>query len=313
MKMKPFISVIGVGAAATMVALAATWASTGCEQPDIDCRAARGDFAVKFTQIEGDCGGLTVGFVGLESFHPSADGETQDYGQVNLAIQSEAIGNLMQGFGPDPDPNHKPYGLGTFAATEPSGDVCTVPTFSPAQYTLEEIPGEGGMGGAGGAGGGEGGAGTGGAEGGAGGMGGAAGGAGGAAGGAGGMCPDPGPDPGFPATDIQMQWSNVRVYVTPAAPGTQFTAELAYSETVDGVSCSSKYKLVGLWPVVDCGIYEFDECDNLISATPNEAACHLDPANAPPGSVVINPDFNVTCDPDLLVCVVADPVAELKN
>ncbi len=60
-------------------------------------------------------------------------------------------------------------------------------------------------------------------------------------------------------TDLKVEWSNVKVYVTAKAPGTQFTADMTYSETIDGVSCTAKYRAVGIWPVVDCGVYEYDD------------------------------------------------------
>lgn len=128
-------------------------------------------------------------------------------------------------------------------------------------------------------------------------------------------CPEPPPEepfPGNPATDIKAEFSNVKIYVTPNAPGTQFVADMKLSQTVDGDSCSATYRLTGIWPVVDCGVYEFDDCGNLTSATPNDDACHLDPANAPPGSVVINPEFDTVCDPSLLICVAKTPVTALK-
>jgi hypothetical protein len=311
MKQKTLGWAIGVLATAAPLGLMASWLSTGCGQPPIDCRSARGDFAVSYRWVSGDldCGGLTTdgsgsGFVGLQSYY-GADGSNQDYTRSSLAIQSEVLGYLLwtsQSFGVVDEVN-KPYGLGSFTSTEPAGNVCSVPTLSLAQQDIVEIPPEstGGAGGAGGAAGGAGG--IGGAGGGAGGMGGAGGAA---------ECPTPGPFPGQPATDIQFQWSNVKLLVTTAAPGTQFVADLAYSETVAGVSCSANYQVIGIWPPVDCGIYVYDDCDNLVSAEPNEAACHLDPSSAPPGSVVINPDFTTTCDPNLLYCVPTAPVADLQ-
>ncbi|HTJ81133.1 MAG TPA: hypothetical protein VL400_05395, partial [Polyangiaceae bacterium] len=155
-----------VGASLSMGAVAvSTWSSTGCSQPSIDCRAARGDFAVQFTKVEGDCGDFTVGFVGLESYYP-ADGDKQKYDTVLLAMQSEVVGGLLQNsqsFGPEyVDTTHTPYGIGTFTSTTPDENgVCTVPTLTPSEQDIPEIPGEG-TGGAGTGGGGTGGGGTGG-------------------------------------------------------------------------------------------------------------------------------------------------------
>jgi hypothetical protein len=62
------------------------------------------------------------------------------------------------------------------------------------------------------------------------------------------------PDPCYPpldpepAHDARYEWSNVRVYVTAAANGTQFSADLKYS--VDG--CSAQFKVTALYPSVSC-------------------------------------------------------------
>lgn len=314
------------GLAAVLAVLGAASSMGGCDQPEIDCRAARGDFAVTFTLVEGECGGLTSGFVGLQSYYPTKDGK-QDYEHPYLTIQTEFLGIISQTsqyFGPEfVDTENTVYSKGDFATAKPEEGVCSVPTLTPAQQDIPEVPGEetgGGGAGAGGAAEGGAGGGTGGAaEGGAGGMGGAAeGGAG--EGGAGGMgeepaCPEPepeGPFEGQPAIDIKVEWSNVKVYVTAQSPGTQFVGDMTYTEDIDGVTCTAKYRVLGIWPYVECGVYEYDECGNLISATPDDSLCHLDPATAPPGSVLIDPAFDTVCDPDLLYCVAATPVDALK-
>ena len=299
--------IIGALVTAAPIGLAASWLGAGCSQGSIDCRGAPGSFAVRYTQVGGDpgCGGLTTGFVGLETYYGATSEAKIDYSRITLAVQSEVLGYLMwtsQEWGVVDEAN-KPYGLGAFSTAEPSGDVCTVPTLALAEQDIVEIPGEGGAGGA---------------AGGAGGAGGAAGGAGGGtAGAAGAPCPEPpppGPYPGQPATDIQFQWSNVKVYVTPAAEGTQFVADLNYSENIGGVSCSAQYKVIGVWPVIDCGEYTYDDCGELVDAVPVDRVCKrqaTDP-DTPVGSVLMNPDYNVSCDPDLFVCVANAPVPELQ-
>ncbi|HEY6877335.1 MAG TPA: hypothetical protein VI299_04915 [Polyangiales bacterium] len=59
------------------------------------------------------------------------------------------------------------------------------------------------------------------------------------------------PLPVEPAADYTYEWSNVRVYVTASANGTQFAADLKY--TKDG--CSAQYKVTALFSVVDCASY----------------------------------------------------------
>lgn len=284
------------GVVGTMAAaLAATVVNQGCTQNPPDCRAARGDFAVKFTATNGTCGNFTVGFVGMQSFYPVKDGK-QDYDHPYLTMQSEVVGGVFQAsqsYGPEfLDTMHKAYGKGDFTTVYPDDNgVCVVPTMSAGEQDIPEVPGEAG---------------------GAGGMGGAGAGTGGAGGAP--ACPEPpppGPFPGAPATNVKTEFSNVKVYVTAAAPGTQFVADMKYSENIDGVSCEATYKLVGIWPVVDCGKYTEDDCGN-VTAEPDDTICHLSADKAPPGSVVINPDFKTACDPDLLVCVPTETLAALK-
>ncbi len=67
------------------------------------------------------------------------------------------------------------------------------------------------------------------------------------------------PLPAEPAHDARYEWSNVRVYVTAAANGTQFGADLKYA--VDG--CSAQFKVSALYPSVSCA--------GLASTTTNPA------------------------------------------
>lgn len=79
---------------------------------------------------------------------------------------------------------------------------------------------------------------------------------------------------------ISYQFSNVRVYAAPNAPGTQLTGELTY--TRDG--CRSSYIISALWPAVGC----------IAGSTAADESCGE-------GSG-LNPDFAATCL-DGIVCV----------
>lgn len=101
----------------------------------------------------------------------------------------------------------------------------------------------------------------------------------------------------IPAQDISFTWSNVKIYNTAAAPGTQFTA------TVDKKTgtCEQKYNVVALWPSVSCDGGNY-------TGTPGKpfpAACcpGSDAKDGIPLGSGINPDFAVVCDPTLLICV----------
>jgi hypothetical protein len=58
-----------------------------------------------------------------------------------------------------------------------------------------------------------------------------------------------------PAHDVRDEWSNVRVYVTAGANGTQFSADL--KRTIDG--CTAQFKVTALYPSVACAGYPIVE------------------------------------------------------
>lgn len=110
-----------------------------------------------------------------------------------------------------------------------------------------------------------------------------------------------------PKTEVIYEWANVRVYVTAAAYGTQFTADLLIS--TNKVSCV--YKVAAMYPYVDCSAE--DPADEK-KTVPDQKACLAEP-NAEEGRPVgsgINPDFPVTCDADLKACVLTKPVPALN-
>jgi hypothetical protein len=96
-------------------------------------------------------------------------------------------------------------------------------------------------------------------------------------------------------TTISYQFSNVRVYSAPSAPGTQMTGELTY--TKDG--CVSKYVLRALWPNT--------ACDPTLDASDPENA--VDTCGEGSG---LNPDFDVVCDAPTKHCVAAKPIPSFK-
>lgn len=112
----------------------------------------------------------------------------------------------------------------------------------------------------------------------------------------------------IPEADIEYTWNNVRIYVSPAYPGTQMTATLTYREG----GCTAQYSVLGLWPAVGCEAT--DDMGNGLG-TPDDTLC--DPiANPAEGRDIgsgINPDFraNLACDPDLLLCVLKAAPREL--
>jgi hypothetical protein len=101
----------------------------------------------------------------------------------------------------------------------------------------------------------------------------------------------------FPATSLRYEWRDLQLYVTPAAPGTQFSATVV----ITSGACSVEYAAIGMWPAIDCGAT--DEAGNV---TPDDTLCdpEPDPARNRTSGSGINPDFGPTgCDPTLFRCV----------
>jgi hypothetical protein len=57
-----------------------------------------------------------------------------------------------------------------------------------------------------------------------------------------------GPIPAQPAVDVAYEWSDLRVYTTAGAYGTQFAAKLKYTQG----SCTAEYAVSAVYPVVSC-------------------------------------------------------------
>lgn len=208
----------------------------------------------------------------------------------------------------DGNTEDKTYALGEFAKLEPSGDFCVVPSLSPARVRLPALePVED-------------------------------------------MC---NPLPGEPAVDITYTWSDVRVYVTPDAYGTQFAANLTY--TKDG--CTAQYRVTSLYPAVPCGVeitaaapapatdpdggatdagisQGMDAAADMDAAEPDTEGGSMDPAESdggceegdpPAGPQMpddslcastagsgLNPAFAMSCDPNLLLCVLRSEPPSLR-
>ncbi|HZI16394.1 MAG TPA: hypothetical protein VE153_38875 [Myxococcus sp.] len=99
-----------------------------------------------------------------------------------------------------------------------------------------------------------------------------------------------------PAQSYAYQWSNLRIYNTPGIPGTQFIADVRYTEN----GCTAEYTARGIWPVVSCatgGKVDEAKCDPYADYSVGRLR----------GSG-INPLFPVKCDPVALICVLTGDV-----
>jgi hypothetical protein len=142
--------------------------------------------------------------------------------------------------------------------------------------------------------------------------------------------------PEAPALNVSYEFSQVRVYYTPAAIGTQLEAELTYTQN----DCVAKYKVSAVFPAVPCGVTPASDAGAPAAdggtSTQDASAPDADAADAgsadagvacpPPApagpaptpddslceNAGINPDFAVRCDPVQLMCVLKKPAPSLK-
>jgi hypothetical protein len=103
-------------------------------------------------------------------------------------------------------------------------------------------------------------------------------------------------------------WSNLRIYNTPEIPGTQFVADLRYTEN----GCTAQYSVKGIWPVVRCG--KTVTVDGVKQTVADPTLCDPKPdfeAGRLRGSG-INPIFPVTCaataEATTFICVLTGEV-----
>ncbi|EAU67451.1 MlpA [Stigmatella aurantiaca DW4/3-1] len=95
-----------------------------------------------------------------------------------------------------------------------------------------------------------------------------------------------------PAVSVSYRWSNVRIVSQPVIPGTQFVADLEYTEN----GCTAAYEVWAMWP-------GDVSCDNGQGA-PDETRCET--------AITLNSDFATKCDPTLSLCVPAKRPPSLK-
>jgi hypothetical protein len=130
--------------------------------------------------------------------------------------------------------------------------------------------------------------------------------------------------PEAPAYDIKYEFSRVRIYYTPSAIGTQFEADLTYTQD----DCVAEYHVTAVYPMVPCAATPVVDAGVVADAGAAEDDAAADggmacPAPPPPGpdpvaddtlceNAGINPDFALSCDPATMMCVLAKPSPSLK-
>jgi hypothetical protein len=226
--------------------------TTSCAQPVMNCTSALGPFAAEYTLTEGDpasaCGRLPGDVLGMQTYYQIGGAKgTPDYQDAMLAIRPESIGAMIdaaeaRGAIDGDAVFHDANAIGSFTAGYPDdATFCRVDDFADASVSLPTLD----------------------------------------------EVPDdpatPDEDessPAQPAIAVTYRWSDARFVVSADAQGTQFEADLEYTQ--DG--CTATYHVVGVYPAVGCE--SNDECN--------------DDANG------INPDFALRCNTNLGLCVLDD-------
>jgi hypothetical protein len=274
-------------------------AGSACaDQPQPNCMVATAPFVFKLIE-RGDrqesAAGACEAF-GPESFnaHPivgAAPFYTRDekgqpnYDMGSLGIQSSELGTLVENATNFEVENSAAdaqlFSFGAFTSSLPDADdVCPVPQLSQAHVALTELAA---------------------------------------------VEDDPATEdvdesfPGQPAVDVTLEWSNVRVYVTPAIFGSQIQADLLDTRrTPDGATCAISYRAMGLSPAVPCQALDAEGMPlSNGDGSPMLDATLCDPEANPEkqrftGSG-ISPSTRYVCDPVIAYCVLdGDTVPALR-
>jgi hypothetical protein len=100
------------------------------------------------------------------------------------------------------------------------------------------------------------------------------------------------PDPGT-TLDLSYRWSNLRIESQAAIPGTQWTAELSYSEG----DCTATYVAVGVFPAI--------KCEKQVTGTDGKPVTVRDPevCKLPRAGSSLDPAFPIFCEETTNLCV----------
>ena len=234
--------------------------TTSCAQPVPSCASALGYFGAEYELVEGDpmsvCGSLLGDELGIQTYYSEGGPNgTPNYADARIAIRPLAIGSMVEyaeirgaiDEAELDDVFHSANAIGEFDDSYPDDDlICSIPEFDASSVSLPAIEE---------------------------------------------ILDDPmtmeedESMPPQPAIEATYQWSNARFIVSANIQGTQFEADLDYTQ--DG--CTAKYRVRGVYPVVYCATD--DECN--------------DDANG------MNPDFATHCNLDLGFCVLDGDIPSL--
>lgn len=278
----------------------------GCEQPTPRCSVATGEFAVRYVKKSGNCEDLPGETLSLHPYYPprSKSDASPNFAKASIALQpsqitgvlhavADAQANMVQA---SVDPTDKPYALGAFTSDKPGrDDYCSVPTLSVARVRSSAIAAYQDR------------------------------------------CRVS--HPAQAAADLRYEFKDISVYNTPGAYGTQLKGTLIYTTP----TCTAEYDIAGVYPAIACNTSEPAPIDPMMSedaATADAGAAapvaddagagaaadipeDCEPPQPDPGPQVpddtacgegsgISPEFAVTCDPTLLMCVLKDAPPSLR-
>lgn len=232
-----------------------------CTQPTMNCTTAHLTYGAKYELTSGDpnspCGQHKGDILGMQTyFEPGGLNGTPKFNEPSAAIRTQYAGLILDnalnypeevpGFTGMEGVEHMANALAEFDRGQPNDDdFCTIDKMAPAVVDLPELP---------------------------------------LIPGTPAVVDDPNtPEdetaeevPEVPATPpklVRHEWSNVRWLVNPDAQGTQFEADLKFTE--DG--CTAEYHVVAVSPAIPC--MTDDDCTKAGSG--------------------LNPDFAVRCDPEI--------------
>ncbi|WAS94765.1 hypothetical protein [Nannocystis punicea] len=229
-----------------------------CTQPTMNCTTAHLPYAAKYELTSGNpmspCAQQKGDILGMQTYFATGGiNGTAKFSDPSAAIRPQYSGLLIAealnypvdvpGFTGEKGVEHWPNALGDFESGSPDGDdLCHVPQLGPATFTRPELPA---------------------------------------------VADDPATEDDetkavSPPTTVSYEWTDVRWLNTPDAQGTQFEADLKFTQ--DG--CTAEYHVVAVSPAVECA------ADEDCTLTGNG----------------LNPDFAVECATDIGLCVLAKPI-----
>jgi hypothetical protein len=245
------------------------------DQPKVKCTTQRGTYTAAYALQGGADGGCVIPgeVLGVETYNPAnADRTNADLTKALMAVKGTTMSDAIDNH-PDPDPTATHLPYSLGPFTTPEPGGDNFCNVPTLNVAEQDLPGRPEM-------------------------------------------PEAGPDgstvPAIDPQTVKYEWSNVRLFVTASALGTQMVGDLTY--TVD--SCTATYRVTALFPSIGCAFDSSSVFDGgptiadprMCGATSDLTHTVDVPGFGPAPNPLatgsgINPDFATHCDPNLLLCV----------